>query len=96
MVSLSSCSEFPSNVVSIEPVDKPTSKYSLCSNVSDFIASIEPITIIHINYTLQDCKGGEWVTLDKYPEYEIYSVFPHLIRKHSNKELITITFESKY
>jgi hypothetical protein len=94
MVALSLCSDF-SNVISIEPL-KPNSKYSSVSNVSDSITSIEPITIVDLNYTLEDCRGGEWITLAKYPTYEIYYVFPHLIRKLSNKKLVTITFESKY
>jgi hypothetical protein len=95
MVAMSLCSDF-SNVVSIKPLDKPTPKYLIVSNVSDSITSIEPITIIHLNYTLEDCKGGDWVQIDKYPTYEIYSVFPHLVRKLTNGKLVTITFESKY
>jgi hypothetical protein len=63
MESLSLCSDF-SNVVSIEPL-KPNSKYSLRSNVS--VTSFEPITILHLNFTLEDRVGGDWVTLAKYP-----------------------------
>jgi hypothetical protein len=65
MVSLSLC--LNDSVISIEPSAKPPHKFTIISNVCDSITSIEPITIIHLDKSIEACVGGEWVQLENIP-----------------------------